>query len=202
MNHGPTQELLRKRGLRLAWFIVCWDIMEGAVAVTAGVIANSIALIGFGFDSVIEVFAACVVIWQLHQAGHRRYKIALRLIAVSFFALAAYVAYESISDLITQSKPDASIIGIVLSIVATAVMIPVAILQKKTGHALRNEVLVAQSQETWISNYLSISLLVGLSANGLLGFWWADPAIALLITAVAVREGWKTWREAAAHNAG
>ena len=193
---GRSQEALRKRGLRLAWFIVIWDVLEGAVAITAGVIANSIALIGFGIDSAIEVFAASVVIWQLRREGDRRYTRALKLIAVTFFALAAYVAYESLSDLITQAKPDPSLIGIVLSIVATAVMVPVAILQKRTGKALGNEVLVAQSQETWLSNYLSVSLLVGLSLNAVFGIWWADPLIALLIAVVAAWEGWSTWKEA------
>lgn len=191
-----SHEALRKRGLRLAWLIVVWDVLEGAVAVTAGVIANSIALIGFGIDSAIEVFAASVVIWQLRREGDRRYTRALKLIAITFFALAAYVSYESVSDLITQAKPDPSLIGIILSVVATAVMVPVAIMQKRTGNALGNEVLVAQSQETWLSNYLSISLLVGLSLNAVFGIWWADPLIALLIAIVAAREGWKTWKEA------
>tara|TARA_B100001105_G_scaffold255434_1_gene254868 strand:+ start:1488 stop:2087 length:600 start_codon:yes stop_codon:yes gene_type:complete len=193
---GNDKETLRKKGLKLAWFIVGWDIVEGIVAVTAGIIAGSIALIGFGFDSAIEVFAALVVIWQLRKASDGRYKTALRLIAITFFILAAYVGYEAISDLIAQERPDASIIGIVLSIVATAVMVPVAIMQKRTGQALGNKVLIAQSKETWLSNYLSISLLVGLSLNALFGLWWADPAIALLIAAVAIKEGWEAWEEA------
>lgn len=195
-NQTNDKEALRKRGLKLAWFIVGWDLVEGIVAVTAGLIAGSIALVGFGIDSGIEVFAALVVIWQLRRASNGRYKTALKLIAASFFVLAAYVGYKSISDLVGQHQPDVSIVGIVLSIVATAVMIPVAIMQKRTGQALGNKVIIAQSNETWLSNYLSISLLVGLSLNALLGFWWADPAIALLIAAVAVKEGWEAWEEA------
>jgi len=190
------KEGLRNKGLKLAWFIVGWDTVEGIVAVTAGLIAGSIALVGFGIDSAIEVFAALVVIWQLRKASDGRYKTALRLIAITFFMLAAYVGYESISDLIAQERPDASVIGIILSIVATAVMVPVAIMQKRTGRALGNKVLIAQADETWLSNYLSISLLVGLSLNALFGFWWADPAIALLIAAVAAKEGWEAWEEA------
>lgn len=189
------REALRRRGLRLAWFIVGWDVVEGTVAVTAGILAGSVALIGFGLDSSIEVFAAVVVIWQLRKDGNDRYATALRLIALSFFLLAAYVGYKSISDLVTGSRPDASVVGIVLSVVATAVMIPVAIAQKRTGEALGNQVLVAQSKETWISNYLSISLLVGLGLNALFGLWWADPLVALAISAVAVREGWEAWEE-------
>lgn len=195
-DQSNDKEVLRKRGLKLAWFIVGWDVIEGVVAVTAGIIAGSIALIGFGIDSAIEVFAALIVIWQLRKASDERYKIALRLIAITFFILAAYVGYESISSLIAGERPDASIIGIILSIVATAVMVPVAIMQKRTGQALGNKVLVAQAKETWLSNYLSISLLVGLSLNALFGFWWADPAIALLIAAVAAKEGWEAWEEA------
>lgn len=190
------KETLRKKGLKLACFIVGWDVVEGIVAVTVGIIAGSIALVGFGIDSAIEVFAALVVIWQLRKASDGRYKTALRLIAITFFILAAYVGYEAISDLITQERPDASIIGIVLSIVATAVMVPVAIMQKRTGQALGNKVLIAQSNETWLSNYLSISLLIGLSLNALFGLWWADPAIALLIAVVAAKEGWEAWEEA------
>lgn len=189
-------EALRKRGLRLAWFIVGWDIVEGTVAVTAGLLAGSIALVGFGIDSAIEVFAALVVIWQLRKDGKQRYTMALRLIALSFFLLASYVTYKSISDLIAANQPDASPVGITLAAVATVVMIPVAIAQKRTGQALGNQVLVAQSKETWVSNYLSISLLVGLGLNALLGWWWADPLVALLISLVAVREGWEAWREA------
>ena len=190
------KEALRKKGIKLAWFIVGWDVIEGIVAVTAGLLAGSIALIGFGIDSAIEVFAALVVIWQLRKASDARYKTALRLIAISFFVLAAYVGNKSISDLIEHHEPDVSIIGIVLSIVATAVMIPVAIAQKRTGQALGNKVLIAQAKETWLSNYLSISLLVGLSLNAIFGLWWADPAIALLIAVVAAKEGWEAWEEA------
>lgn len=189
-------EALRQRGLKLAWFIVGWDVAEGAVAVTAGVLAGSIALVGFGIDSAIEVFAALVVIWQLRRDGEQRYTTALRLIAVSFFVLAGYVIYKSVSDLINTNQPDASLVGIILAAVATAVMIPVALAQKRTGEALGNQVLVAQSNETWISNYLSISLLLGLGLNALFGWWWADPLVALLISLVAVREGWEAWQDA------
>ena len=189
------EESLRRRGLKLAWFIVGWDSVEGAVAVTAGVLAGSIALVGFGIDSAIEVFAALVVIWQLRGDGKQRYTTALRLIAVSFFLLAGYVTYKSVSDLINANQPDVSLVGIVLAAVATAVMIPVAIAQKRTGEALGNQVLVAQSNETWISNYLSISLLLGLGLNALFGWWWADPLVALLISLVAVREGWEAWQD-------
>lgn len=189
-----SQETLRRRGLRLAWFIVVWDIIEGAVAVTAGVLAGSIALVAFGLDSAIEVFAALVVIGQLH--GRTSYGTALKLIAVSFFVLATYVTTKSIIDLVSRNQAEGSWIGIGLNCVALVVMVPVAIAQRRTGEALQNQVLVAQSKETWISNYLSISVLIGLGANALLGWWWADPVAALVISAVAVREGREAWRGA------
>ena len=186
---------LRRRGLRLAWFIVVWDVIEGVVAVTAGLAAGSIALLGFGIDSGIEVFAASVVIWQLRGGARARMQTALRLIAISFFVLAAYVGFEAVRDLITADKAAESIVGIVLNAIALAVMIPVAIAQRRTGRELDNEVLVAQSSETWLSNYLSISLLVGLGVNAVLGWWWADPVVALLIAAIAFESGRDAWRE-------
>ena len=189
------EEQLRRRGLRLAWFIVVWDVIEGVVAVTAGLAAGSIALIGFGIDSTIEVFAASVVIWQLRGGVHARRRTALRLIAVSFFVLAAYVAFESIRDLVGQDKAAESIVGIVLNLVALAVMVPVAIAQRRTGRQLKNPVLVAQSEETWVSNYLSMSLLIGLGLNAVFGLWWADPVVALIVAAIALKEGAEAWRE-------
>ena len=188
-------ERLRKRGLRLAWFIVVWDAVEGVVAVTAGLAAGSIALVGFGIDSTIEVFAASVVIWQLRGGAHARMRTALRLISITFFVLAAYVAFESVRDLVAQDKASESIIGIVLSAVALAVMVPVAIAQRRTGRELENPVLVAQSEETWVSNYLSISLLIGLGLNAAFGLWWADPLVALVVAAIAFKEGTEAWRE-------
>ena len=188
-------ELLRRRGLRLAWFIVGWDVIEGVIAVTAGLAVGSIALVGFGIDSGIEVFAASVVIWQLRGGAHARMHTALLLIALSFFVLAAYVAFEAVRDLVTADKAGESIIGIVLNVIALAVMVPVAIAQRRTGRALDNQVLVAQSAETWLSNYLSISLLLGLGLNATLGLWWADPLAALAIAGVALYEGRETWRE-------
>lgn len=188
-------ETLRRRGMRLAWFIVVWDVIEGAVAVTAGLAVGSIALIGFGIDSTIEVFAASVVIWQLRGGAHARQRTALRLIAATFFVLAAYVGVEATRDLITADKAGESIIGIVLNIVALLVMVPVAIVQRRTGCELGNEVLVAQSAEAWVSNYLSVGLLVGLGLNATFGLWWADPAVALVVAAIAVNEGRDAWEE-------
>ena len=127
---------LRSRATRLAWFTVAWDAVEGVIAVTAGILAGSIALVGFGIDSSIEVFAAGVVVWQLKKPeDEARQRLALRLIGTTFFALAAYVSYEAVKDLVTQDKPDASILGIVLNVVALAVMIPLARMKRDVGGA-------------------------------------------------------------------
>ena len=197
MSDAATPAKLRRRALGLAWFILVWDVVEGVIAVAAGLAAGSIALIGFGIDSGIEVFAAAVVLWQLRGSGsRRRERLALQLIALSFFALAAYVGYESGRDLLLGERPDASPVGIGLNIVALLVMVPVAVVQRRTGRAMGNEVVVAQSSETWLSNFLSFSLLVGLGLNAVAGLWWADPAAAVVVAALAAHSGWGAWQEA------
>lgn len=200
MTTRPDENTLVRRGLALAWLIVVWNVIEGAVAVTAGLAAQSIALVGFGIDSAIEVFAAAVVIWQLRGGGHARMRPALRLIALSFYVLSAYVAFESARDLITQDKAGESLVGIILNIVALAVMVPVAIAQQRTGRALGNPVLSAQANETWLSNYLSLSLLAGLSLNITVGWWWADPLVALIIAGLAAKSGHEAWEESRNHS--
>ena len=194
-SRNASDDVLRRRGLRLAVFIIVWDVIEGVVAVTAGIRAGSIALVGFGIDSSIEVFAASVVVWQLRGASAERRQRALRLIAITFYALAAYVAVQATRDLVVGDEAGESIVGIILNVVALAAMIPVAISQRRTGSRLGNDVLVAQSSETWISNYLSIGVLVGLGLNALLGWWWADPLAALGIAAIATKSGRDAWQE-------
>lgn len=189
---------LQRRATRLAWFTVGWDAIEGILAVTIGVLAGSIALIGFGIDSSIEVFAAGVVVWQLKRPDDEgRQALALRLIGSTFFALAIYVSYEAIKDLVTQDRPDASILGIVLNIVALAVMIPLARMKRDVGQRLGNRTVIADSAETRLSNYLSVSVLIGLGLNALFGWWWADPIAALIIAGVAVNEGREAWEREA-----
>lgn len=142
--------------------IVVWDVFEGVVAVTAGLSAGSIALIGFGIDSSIEVVAASIVLWQLRARGANRKRPVLPAIAATFGVLAAYVAVEAARDLLGGGEAGASIVGIVLNVVALAGMVPVAIALGRTGRGLRNEVLLAQARETWLSNALSVNVLVGL----------------------------------------
>lgn len=154
-----------------------------------GLASGSIALLGFGIDS--------AVIWQLRGGSTARQRSALKAIAATFFILAAYVAFEAVRDLITADKAGESLIRIILNVVALTVMVPVALAQGRTGHGLGNPVLVAQSTETWLSNYLSITVLAGLALNSTVGWWWADPIAALVVAAVAVREGIEAWEEAA-----
>lgn len=189
-------EALRRRGIRLALLIVVWDVIEGTVAVTAGLAAGSIALVGFGIDSVIEVFAASVVLWQLRGGARGRERPALRAIGATFLVLAAYVAFEAVRDLVGGSEAGHSPIGIVLNVVALAAMVPVAAVQWRTGRALDNEVLTAQAKETWLSNVLSVNVLVGLGLNAMFGLSWADPAVALLVAGFAAFAGVDAWREA------
>ena len=189
-------EVLRSRAMRLAVLIVVWDVIEGVVAVVAGISAKSIALIGFGIDSSIEVFAASVVIWQLRAGENRGRGRALRAIAVTFWVLALYVAAEAVRDLVGGAEAAESPVGIALNLIALAVMIPVALVQSKTGKELDNQVVFAQSKETWLSNALSVNVLVGLGLNSLFGWAWADPAVALVVSAFAAYAGIDAWREA------
>ena len=192
-------EGLRRRGIRLAWLIVVWDVVEGAIAVTAGLAARSIALVGFGIDSSIEVFAASVVLWQLRAGTHARQRGALRAISATFFALSGYVAVEAVRDLVGGEAADTSSVGIVLNVVALVVMAPVAVAQWRTGRRLGNDALVAQAKETWLSNALSVNVLVGLGLNAALGWAWADPAVALVVAGFAAYAGVDAWRESNEH---
>jgi divalent metal cation (Fe/Co/Zn/Cd) transporter len=175
---------------------MAWMVAEAAVAITAGVLASSIVLIGFGLDSVIEFFAAIIVIWQLRGevAGQQRETRAVRLIAVTFFALAAYLAAESIHDLLTHARPGESPAGLAITAAALVVMPVLAVAKRRTGQALGNRTLVTESAETFFCAYTSAAALAGVGLNTALGWWWADPAAALVIAALAVKEGLEAWQ--------
>ncbi len=186
---------LRRRAVMLAWFTVAWNAIEAIVALTAGAAADSSALIGFGLDSTIEVSSALVVLWYLsaHQPEERE-RSALRLIALSFFALAAWVCANATFDLVQHHEPDASPVGIALATTSLIVMPALAIAKQRTGRAMAAAAVVADSAQTWLCTSLSGVLLVGLGANAVLGWWWADPIAGLVIAAVAIREGISAWR--------
>jgi divalent metal cation (Fe/Co/Zn/Cd) transporter len=197
--HTSTADALRRRALWLEYLTIGWNVIEAVVAVAAGLAAGSIALVGFGFDSSIEVFAASTVVWQFRaelrgDVDEDRERRALRLIAVTFFVLAAYVSVEAIRDVIVDEKADASPVGIILACVSLAVMPTLAWLKRRTGRALTSATLIADSAETFLCSWLSAVLLVGLVVNATIGWWWADPLAALGIAYLALREGIEDWR--------
>jgi divalent metal cation (Fe/Co/Zn/Cd) transporter len=193
----PTgrQQVLARRVRLLVAATIAYNTVEAVVAITAGTLASSTALIGFGLDSVIEVSSAAAVAWQFTTADHqRRERTALRVIAISFFALAAYVTVESVRALAGGERAEHSTVGIVLAAVSLAVMPVLSAAQRRTGRELGSVSAVADSRQTLLCTYLSAVLLAGLVVNSLFGWWWADPAAALVIAAVAVKEGRDAWR--------
>lgn len=198
------REELHRRGIRLEWFTVTWNVVEGAVAIVAGLVAGSIALVGFGADSFIEVIAASALLWRLrrarthasteeHRAAERR---ALYVVATTFFILATYIAYEAISTLAAREGPESSTVGLLLSMLSVLIMPILAYLKQRTGHELGSKALQADAMETWVCSYLSLALLAGVGLNAAFGWWWADPVGALAMLPVILWQGWETFGEA------
>ena len=186
---------LSRRAQLLAATSVTYNVIEAVVAVSAGLVAGSVALVGFGLDSVVEVSSGLIILWQFrHRLPETREKQALRLLAFSFFALAAYVGFESIRTLITGADPDTSPVGIGLAIASLIVMPFLSWAQRRTGKAHGSNAVVADSTQTLLCTYLSAVLLVGLVLNATLGWGWADPIAGLIIAGVAIREGVEAWR--------
>jgi len=194
-----TRDRLVRRGLWLAALTIIWNVIEAFVAIGAGLAAGSVALVAFGFDSMIEVLSAWVVVWQFRgelRGGYdeERERRALRLIAITFFVLAAYVVFESARDLFfSSSDADNSIVGIVLAALSLAVMPVLAWAKRRTATELGSPTLRADAQETLLCVWLSVALLVGLVLDAALGWWWADPVAALVIAGFAVKEGAEAW---------
>jgi len=188
---------LERRARALAWGGNGYHVLEFAVAIAAGIAAGSIALIGFGADSLIEVFSGGVIGWLFSgrrlgsDTAERR---AQRLIAVSFFVLAAYVGLESLRTLLGGGHPGASWVGIGLAAFTAPTMPLLARAKRRVGERLSSAATVQEGRQNQLCAYLSIALLIGLGANAVLGWWWADPAAALVIAAVALYEGRETWR--------
>jgi divalent metal cation (Fe/Co/Zn/Cd) transporter len=185
------------RARLLAWGGIAWHFVEFAIAIAAGVAASSIALIGFGADSLIEGVAGFVVIWlftgsrlQSHSAERR----AQQMIAASFFILAAYVSVEAIWTLISANEPGTSWVGIGLAAITAPTMPLLARAKRRVGQKLNSSATVKEGAQNMVCAYLSVALLVGLLMNALAGWWWADPAAALVIAAVAANEGRASWR--------
>jgi divalent metal cation (Fe/Co/Zn/Cd) transporter len=183
------------RAQLLAGASVSYNLVEAVVAIAAGVVAGSVALVGFGLDSVVEVSSGLVILWQFrHRLPETRERQALRLIGVSFFALAAYITVESVRNLLGSAEANRSTVGIVLTALSLVVMPFLSWAQRRTGRALGSASVVADSKQTMLCTGLSGVVLVGLVLNSELGWWWADPLAALVIAGVAVREGVEAWR--------
>ena len=195
---GVTDQDRRRYGRRaqlLAGASVTYNVVEAAIAITAGVVAGSVALVGFGLDSVIEVSSGLIILWQFrHPLPESREKTALRLMAFSFFGLATYITFESIRSLVTSHEPHSSPVGIALAATSLVIMPFLSWAQRRTGRALGSNAVVADSTQTLLCTYLSAVLLVGLVLNATLGWYWADPIAGLVIAAVAVKEGREAWR--------
>ncbi|MGY1692734.1 cation diffusion facilitator family transporter [Geodermatophilus sp. SYSU D01105] len=186
---------LGRRAQLLAGASVTYNVIEAVIAVVAGLAAGSVALVGFGLDSVVEVSSGLVILWQFrHRLPESRERQALRLMAFSFFALAAYVTVESVRALSSGGDPEASPVGIGLAIASLVVMPFLSWAQRRTGRALGSHAVVADSTQTLLCTYLSAVLLAGLVLNATLGWGWADPIAGLVIAAVAAREGVEAWR--------
>ncbi len=194
-----------KKALLSEYFTVGWNIIEGVIAIAAGILAGSIALIGFGLDSYIEVASGLVLIWRLRKHGfsdeeeeEAAEKKAVFFVGATFFLLALYVIYESGKKLLFQERPAESLIGIILAVVSLIVMPLLALYKKKIASEINSRALRADALETLACSYLSLTLVVGLGANALFGWWWADPVAALAMVyflvkegAEAIKEGWE-----------
>jgi divalent metal cation (Fe/Co/Zn/Cd) transporter len=188
---------LERRARVLAWGGIGWHVVEFAIALGAGVVAGSIALIGFGADSLIEALAGFVVLWLFtgNRVGSARAeRRAQQLIALTFFVLAAYVGLEAVRTLLAANHPDASWVGIGLAAFTAPTMPLLARAKRRIGSQLSSSAAVKEASQTQLCAYLSIALLVGLGSNAIFGWWWADPLTALAIAGVALKEGRESWR--------
>jgi len=196
---NAVRQQVALRGRRLEYFTIGWNLLEGLVAIIAGVIAGSISLVGFGIDSFIEVTSGGALLWRMlvdadSECRERNERLSLRIVGVCFLALAAYVTFESISDLMARKAPEHSIPGIVLACVSLAVMPLLSQAKKRVGAELGSRAMNADAKQTDFCVYLSAILLVGLVVNATLGWWWADPISALVMVPIILREGLQSIR--------
>lgn len=188
-----------RRGLRLEYFSLSWNFLETFIGLAAGIAAGSVALIGFGLDSIVEASSAAILIWRLRNEGSDRWDIeslerrAVRLVAGAFAALATYIAVKAVLDLVSQHRPEESLVGIVLAIVSLIVMPILAARKRVAAKELDSRAMHADSSQTSLCTYISAVLLFGLAANALLGWWWADPVAGLGIAALAAKEARELW---------
>lgn len=195
MAATSSRPALLTRGLRLEYATLGWNVVGVVIVAVAALKAHSVALAGFGLDSLIEIFASVVVIWELTGVPHTREQRALRLIGSAFFALAVYLLIQATYTLVTRSRPDTSPLGIAwLALTATAMFL-LAWGKRVTGRAFGNPVLTKEAGVTIVDGLLAVAVLVGLVLNAAFGWWWADPLAGLVIVYYGLREGWASWHE-------
>lgn len=186
---------LHRRVRFIVFFTITWNVIEAVIAISAGTIASSAALIGFGLDSVIEVASAGAIAWQFTRKDPERWeKVTVRVIGVAFFALAAYVGVDAILALTGLRDPEHSPVGIGIAIASLIVMPALAWLEFRTGRELRSTSVQADAKQLLLCIYLSGTVLIGLALNSLLGWAWADSVAALVVAVLAIREGIEAWR--------
>lgn len=203
MTSGRSPEHLRRRGVRLEWATNAWNAMEVVVTVTLGWQARSLALIAFGLDSLVEIFASTVVIWNLgddrHDPGDRRIHRALRLIACAFWILAAFLIVMSVRGLVLGDRPDESPLGVAYLAITAVAMFGLARLKRTTATDLGSETLQAEAAMTFLDGCLSTGILAALVLNAQFGWWWTDAGAALVVAGFAISEGVEHWRSSAPH---
>ena len=194
-SSAERTEYLRQ-GRKLEYFTIGWNMVEAGVAIGAGWFAGSIALVGFGVDSLIESLSGSVLLWRLFSPAHdeSREKIALKLVGISFLILAAYVAFDAIKSLLVHETPQTSLVGIVLAVVSLIIMPILARAKRLSASKLESLAMKADSRQTDLCAYLSAILLGGLALNALFGWWWADPVAALIMVPIIAREGYEGLR--------
>ncbi len=193
---------LHKKALSLSYFTVGYNVLEGIVSIIAGLLAGSVALVGFGLDSFAESLSGSVMIWRFRKHGQmteeeeERVELkATRLIAYTFFILGFYVLYESVKKLCFHEIPYPSLLGIIIAIVSIIVMPVLFYIKYQTGRSLNSKSLVADSKQTLACAFMSVALLIGLGTNYLYGLWWADPIVGLIIVIFLIKEGYATLKE-------
>jgi divalent metal cation (Fe/Co/Zn/Cd) transporter len=196
---GRSEEWLQlaHRARLLSWLSLAWLTVEGTVAIVAGLISGSVALLAFGLDSAIEGVASVVIVWRFSGSrllSERAEQRAQRLVAAQFFILAPFITYESLHTLIFEGDVETSWLGIGLTIATLAICQPLGLAKRRLGARLASRATVGEGLQNLLCGYLAIAVLIGLVANALLGVWWLDPLVALAIAGVAVREGQKAWR--------
>lgn len=200
MNGDHKRAKLEARGLRLEYATIAWNAVEMVIAIGLGITARSLALVAFGLDTMVELFASGVVVWHLRHPGRdsdRTTAQALRLVAWAFLTLAVVVSVGAVWALVSSATPDESPIGIAYLALTVVVMLSLGAAKRATGRRLRSEPLEAEARMSIIDAALALGVLMGLAANALFGWWWADPAAALLVAVAAAREGFENLEEAA-----